>query len=426
MPEGEQAVGDEASHHVLGDTEEGLELGEGLARQRLDVRHAQCPRRHRPAARRPARRPRRRCAGTPPPAPAPTGRPPSRSSAGCARARTSRRGAGAQRGEERRHAEVIEAQHVGQGGRVGEPEVVGRQPIGRGQRAVHAVEQVDHAAQRAGELRRLDAVRQHAAPRGALARIGNAGDGRLALGLGLLQDHGARADGEGDRRGGGMHLLVEQFGPQAHRVTGGGRGRPQRHVGERVVEVLVDQRRLDEHGAVVHHGRHDVVGVELDVGRVVLRAAEDVDLVRDEIELLLGEHEPNLLRAGGECESGRARASRISFRPPATLRRPVGQMGGTRGTFVNGSDRPHDLSSSSTGSATSPGLRQATKRSGRTSRQPSSATSRRRVQAPSTSLLVCPRPTVTGSIVTPVSRLTCAAASRQSSPSMPVISVKRS
>ena len=78
------------------------------------------------------------------------------------------------------------------------------------------------------------------------------------------------------------------------------------------------------------------------------------------------------------------------------------------------------------GSSTAPALRQATNRSGRTSTQPGSATSRNLVQVPSTSLCSCPSATRNGRISTPNSSETIAAASSQAAPSAPVIRVKRS
>jgi hypothetical protein len=135
----------------------------------------------------------------------------------------------------------------------------------------------------------------------------------------------ARADRERDDGRCRVHLVVEALGPEAGRVPLPRVCRPHRRIREGVVEVLVDQRRLDQHRAVVHQRRHHVLPVERDVFRVVLRPGDQVDLVRDELEILLGEDQAHLLRACRESEVVEFQHCVFtSVSRPSALRRAIG------------------------------------------------------------------------------------------------------
>lgn len=69
------------------------------------------------------------------------------------------------------------------------------------------------------------------------------------------------------------------------------------------IEVLDDQRRLDEHSAVVHEARDDVLRVELYVlGVVLVLGDDDVDFVGDKFEVLLREHQAHVVAFGLSTE----------------------------------------------------------------------------------------------------------------------------
>jgi len=99
-----------------------------------------------------------------------------------------------------------------------------------------------------------------------------------------------------------MQRLVEMHEPGVDPVAPGCVVGPHRRLGEGVVEVHHDQRRLDVDAPVVHEGRHHVLGVALHVLGIVLLARHEVDLVGRELDALLRQHEAHLLGARGEAK----------------------------------------------------------------------------------------------------------------------------
>src|SRR5215467_8487292 len=60
------------------------------------------------------------------------------------------------------------------------------------------------------------------------------------------------------------------FAPQSHARSQPGIGGYQSRLGKRVIEILADQRRLEDRLSVMHEGRHDAFGIELQIFRSVL------------------------------------------------------------------------------------------------------------------------------------------------------------
>jgi hypothetical protein len=93
-------------------------------------------------------------------------------------------------------------------------------------------------------------------------------------------------------------VFVDELAPHAHLRSLGEILRPQRHLGKRVVEILVDHRRLGDHGAVVHQDRHLAVGIQLQEFRPMLLETQQVDIVADELQVLFLQAQQSLHRIG--------------------------------------------------------------------------------------------------------------------------------
>src|SRR5271168_2270312 len=91
-----------------------------------------------------------------------------------------------------------------------------------------------------------------------------------------------------------MDVLVHRLSPHSHsdprlRVV-----RFERYLAEDLVEVLVDDRRLDDDEAVVHQRRHHGFRVELEIVWCELIAFKDIEIVPLPSEALLPKGEAHL------------------------------------------------------------------------------------------------------------------------------------
>lgn len=83
-------------------------------------------------------------------------------------------------GEQRIHRQVFESQQVGQWRRIGEPELLARQPIAIRKCQFHVVERVEEDVQGPSEFGCLDAGLDDTAPCRACNGIGDGSEARLA------------------------------------------------------------------------------------------------------------------------------------------------------------------------------------------------------------------------------------------------------
>jgi hypothetical protein len=70
----------------------------------------------------------------------------------------------------------------------------------------------------------------------------------------------------------------------------------QRGLREGVIEIIENERRLDDRFAIMHQRGHHAVGIELAIGRIVLVAAQRQQVLLD-LETLFMKRNPHLLRA---------------------------------------------------------------------------------------------------------------------------------
>ena len=113
----------------------------------------------------------------------------------------------------------------------------------------------------------------------------------------VVEDRVPVRSGIGQHAGHRMQPLVDPLGPDPHRGEVAGVGRPERRVGKDVVEILADHSGLNDRPPVVDQGRHDRVGVELEVPLLELLAPEHVHDLARPLRLLFVEHDPHLGRA---------------------------------------------------------------------------------------------------------------------------------
>jgi hypothetical protein len=91
--------------------------------------------------------------------------------------------------------------------------------------------------------------------------------------------------------------FVQPFCPQPHARLVGGIGGTQRRPGNGIVDEFVDDRRLDDHDAVVNESRDDRIRIELEVFRFLLIARTQIEMVRAPSRALLCERKAHFLGA---------------------------------------------------------------------------------------------------------------------------------
>ena len=162
-----------------------------------------------------------------------------------------------------------------------------------------------HVGQRLFELddggpraRRFDAELDPLALALALHRVAGLLDDRLDLLRRVVVEDGMPVRGGiGQHAGHRVKPLVDPLGPDPHRRQVVSVGGSERRVGQDVVEIFADHRRFDDRPTVVDQGRHDRVGVELQVPVLELLASEHVHDLARPLGVLLVKHDPHLGRA---------------------------------------------------------------------------------------------------------------------------------
>jgi hypothetical protein len=101
--------------------------------------------------------------------------------------------------------------------------------------------------------------------------------------------------GEGQDHARIVHVFVDQFVVHPRAMAQQRLARHQRRLREGIVEVIENERRLDDGFAVVHERRHDAIGIEFAIGRIVLTAAQRQQVFLN-LETLFGKGNPHFLR----------------------------------------------------------------------------------------------------------------------------------
>jgi hypothetical protein len=86
-------------------------------------------------------------------------------------------------------------------------------------------------------------------------------------------------------------------GPPAHVSPFGRIGWTQRRFGIGVVQIFADDRRLDDHVAVVDQRRHDTLRIELEIFGGVGIAASQIEVMLLRLQPLFRQDNPHLLGA---------------------------------------------------------------------------------------------------------------------------------
>ena len=111
-----------------------------------------------------------------------------------------------------------------------------------------------------------------------------------------FEEIGPESGGEGQNGAGVVDVFVDQLVVHAHLKARWRIRRHQRRTRKNLVEIIEDERRFHDRCSVVNEGGHDSVRIELEIGGLVLIAAQGEQVLLRWLTLLR-ERDAHLLRA---------------------------------------------------------------------------------------------------------------------------------